>query len=206
MEEAALKHSQTLLSGKALTELNVIARFVEEIPPDSQLFLSNSLTIRDCDRILPLYKKNIQVFQNRGASGIDGIIASALGVAADSKLDTYLIIGDLAFIYDLPAIHIASLLGINLKILLLNNNGGRIFDHLPSSQFGEVHEKYFLTRQKVVVEQVVRGYGAGYMGCKSAGALLAGIKQLKSAKRATVLEVKIDNARSMKQRKLFAGK
>jgi 2-succinyl-5-enolpyruvyl-6-hydroxy-3-cyclohexene-1-carboxylate synthase len=153
-----------------------------------------------------LYKKNIQVFQNRGASGIDGIIASALGVAADSKLDTYLIIGDLAFIYDLPAIHIASLLGINLKILLLNNNGGRIFDHLPSSQFGEVHEKYFLTRQKVVVEQVVRGYGAGYMGCKSAGALLAGIKQLKSAKRATVLEVKIDNARSMKQRKLFAGK
>ena len=79
------------------TEPKVIHEILMMIPSDSNIFISNSLPIRDFDYFAPKMKKGFKIFTNRGASGIDGIISTASGIASNSKLHTYLLVGDLAF-------------------------------------------------------------------------------------------------------------
>ena len=89
-------------------------------------------------------EKKIIVYNNRGASGIDGITSTALGIAAANKKPTVLITGDLAFYYDLNGLLSAKNYNIPLVIVLINNNGGGIFEVLPISSYGEIFKKYFL--------------------------------------------------------------
>ncbi len=98
---------------------------------DQQLFIGNSLPVRLYDMFAPITATAPKVFTNRGASGIDGLLATACGIAAHKKTVTTLIIGDISQLHDLNSLAIAAKSVSPLVIVILNNDGGNIFNLLP---------------------------------------------------------------------------
>lgn len=98
---------------------------------DKQLFIGNSLPVRLYDMFAPTTATMASIYTNRGASGIDGLLATACGIAAHKKQPTTLIIGDLSQLHDLNSLAIAAKHNGPLVIVILNNDGGNIFNLLP---------------------------------------------------------------------------
>ncbi len=177
----------------SLNEVNIILKLLELIPPDSNLFIGNSLPVRDLDFFAPAIEKRINVYQNRGASGIDGIISTALGIAHSSKQKTFLVIGDLSFYYDLNSLLIAKQYYIPLKIILINNNGGRIFEYLPVSKQKKIFNKYFITSLNLNYKKVADSFGISHKLIKSLSSFRKELLNSNKSKSCLILEVRIDS-------------
>ncbi|MDR0199565.1 MAG: 2-succinyl-5-enolpyruvyl-6-hydroxy-3-cyclohexene-1-carboxylic-acid synthase [Streptococcaceae bacterium] len=116
----------------------------EQLPDDSQVIFANSMAIRYADLFWKSKKSSMKLFGNRGLNGIDGTISTALGVAAAAQKPTVLVTGDLALIHDLNALVFAKMGKLSLAIILFNNDGGGIFNHL--AQHGQPYfERLFST-------------------------------------------------------------
>ncbi|WP_337866001.1 2-succinyl-5-enolpyruvyl-6-hydroxy-3-cyclohexene-1-carboxylic-acid synthase [Ignavibacterium sp.] len=177
----------------SLNEVNIILELVGRIPAGSNLYVGNSLPVRDLDFFSSRIENEIRVYQNRGASGIDGIISSALGVALASKKETYLVIGDLSFYYDLNSLMIAKQFEIPLKIILINNNGGAIFNYLPISKSQKIFDKYFLTPVHYDIKKICEAFGANYKLVKSLNEYKKSILSAKKTNSCLILEVKTNS-------------
>lgn len=106
---------------------------IDHMPDHLQFYLGNSTAIRTFDSYFSFdVKKNYQIFTNRGVSGIEGFIASALGVVDATKKDVYLVFGDVSFIHDFNSVFLLTEnTKAHVKIILINNGGGAIFTLLP---------------------------------------------------------------------------
>ncbi|MHC4784232.1 MAG: thiamine pyrophosphate-dependent enzyme, partial [Planctomycetota bacterium] len=135
-------------SDTQLSEPFVARHLSAIVPHDSCLFLSNSMPVRDMD--LDLYGVNNRgsVFStaNRGVSGIDGIISTAIGITTARRSPTTLVIGDIAFLYDLNALAFLTGRALPIIVVVINNQGGGIFDFLPISECQDVLEKFFVAK------------------------------------------------------------
>lgn len=154
--QAALTQVQV---GNVLTEMSV-AKALAHLSADQQIFLANSMVIRDFDN----YWQPTQIIKtmaNRGANGIDGTIASAVGMALNGK-PTWLPIGDLTLFHDMNGLMLAKQNQIDLTLIVTNNNGGGIFSFLPQSQADEYFEEMFGTPQDLDVAAIAKLYGATY--------------------------------------------
>jgi 2-succinyl-5-enolpyruvyl-6-hydroxy-3-cyclohexene-1-carboxylate synthase len=115
------------------TELGVL------LPEQATLFVASSMPVRDIETFWPVRADPPRVLCNRGANGIDGTVSSAFGAAAhsaDQASDAgpvVLLIGDVALAHDIGGLLAATRLGLKLTIVLLDNDGGGIFDFLPVS-------------------------------------------------------------------------
>src|SRR6202043_232839 len=107
---------------------------------------------------------HVRILGNRGASGIDGVISTALGISAASDKDepTVLVIGDLSFFHDLNGLLAARLHQLNLTIVLVNNDGGGIFSFLPQAAYPEHFEQLFGTPTGLDFSLAVQMYGGEY--------------------------------------------
>lgn len=112
-------------------EAQVIRAISRAQQANYSLFIGNSLPIRLYDMYAPATQTLPQIFTNRGASGIDGLLATACGVAAAKQLPTTLIIGDISQLHDLNSLAIARQLRSPMVIVIFNNDGGNIFNLLP---------------------------------------------------------------------------
>lgn len=146
-----------------LGELAVVRRLMEALPSECNLHLANSMSVRYANFIgLQGGRDGIHVFSNRGTSGIDGSTSTAIGHALTSAKPNFLITGDLAFFYDRNAFwHNYSL--PNLRILLLNNHGGLIFDVLDGPSSMPEAREYFITRQKLNARKLCEEFGFEYL-------------------------------------------
>ena len=126
----------------ALTEMRVAHDVVAALPEDAQLFVSSSMPIRDVDAFAPASSRRLRVLANRGANGIDGIVSSALGMAAASGRPTVLLTGDLAFLHDVGGLVTARRCSIPLTVVVVNNDGGGIFSFLPIAQAEQARSHY----------------------------------------------------------------
>ena len=105
---------------------------IDTIPDGSNLYIGNSTVVRTFDAYFSYQtRKKLNIATNRGVSGIEGFIASACGFIDGHNEDVYLIVGDVAFIHDLNSLSLLKSLKKNLKIILINNDGGGIFTLLP---------------------------------------------------------------------------
>src|SRR5699024_2070956 len=111
----------------ATDESAFVANVLDKLTKDDALFVSNSMPIRDVDNLF--IDCEAEVYSNRGANGIDGVVSTAIGMAAHKRVT--LLIGDLAFYHDMNGLLMSKLNDINLNIVLLNNDGGGIFSYLP---------------------------------------------------------------------------
>jgi 2-succinyl-5-enolpyruvyl-6-hydroxy-3-cyclohexene-1-carboxylate synthase len=101
------------------------------------LWVSSSMPVRDVEAYFPGSAKRIRVLANRGANGIDGVVASAAGAARASGARTFLLIGEVALLHDLGGLLAARRAGVPLTVVCLNNGGGGIFDFLPVAEHAE---------------------------------------------------------------------
>ncbi|MCP3099577.1 2-succinyl-5-enolpyruvyl-6-hydroxy-3-cyclohexene-1-carboxylic-acid synthase [Myxococcus sp. K15C18031901] len=123
-----------------LSEPRIAREVVAALPSGSPLFVSSSMPIRDVDAFAPAGPVPLRVLANRGANGIDGIVSSALGVAASAGRPTVLLTGDLALLHDVGAFVTAARSRVPLTVVVVNNDGGGIFSFLPIAQVAKQDE------------------------------------------------------------------
>ena len=146
-----------------LNELSIVQSLSDLLPADSGLFLSSSMPVRDMDMYgLPGGKNIVHIAANRGASGIDGVISSALGYSHGLQKGVTLLIGDIAFLHDLSAIQFLKTHLYPFTIVLVNNGGGGIFSFLPVSEYSDVFEPYFATPHKWTFADTARQFNLAY--------------------------------------------
>lgn len=144
-----------------LSEGKIFYRLSEMLPEGSTLFVGNSMPIRDLDTFFHFNQKGIRVMANRGANGIDGVVSTALGAGTRFQ-PLYLVLGDLTFFHDLNGLIASKLYGIDINIILINNNGGGIFSFLPQASQPKNFEKLFGTPLDLEFEHAIRMYGGQY--------------------------------------------
>ncbi|MCF8306352.1 MAG: 2-succinyl-5-enolpyruvyl-6-hydroxy-3-cyclohexene-1-carboxylic-acid synthase [Ignavibacteriales bacterium] len=173
-------------------EGKLIDTFLDFLPENSSIFLSNSMPVREFDFFAAIKNKKISVFSNRGASGIDGIISTAAGISVAYGEKVYLITGDLAFLYDLNALQLLNLYKIPLTIILLNNNGGGIFRNLPVSEY-DIFEKYFVTPQNLEFSLHAKAFNLKYHNPQSWEDFFVVLSEEKDRWLPSVIEIKSDS-------------
>ncbi len=201
-DAAVEKRKKKILSRKGkIQEAELVNIVINALPDESTLMLGNSLPIRDYDNFASPAKKKIYVKQNRGASGIDGITATAFGLALENEQHTFLVTGDVSFYYDINSLLIGKKYRIPLTILLMNNNGGRIFDMLPVAQYGDAFKEFFITSPNIDFKPLVQGFKGNYYAVKTKEALSASLRKCLKSKTFNVVEINIDPKYSSEKRK-----
>jgi 2-succinyl-5-enolpyruvyl-6-hydroxy-3-cyclohexene-1-carboxylate synthase len=181
----------------------LIARdVVAAVPAGSNLVLSSSMPIRDVDAFGLGSDKSLRVFSNRGVNGIDGVMSTALGIAAATGRPTTLLIGDVALLHDLGAWVAAKTLSLPLTVVAVNNDGGGIFHFLPVAERTPHFEQLFGTPHGVDFAHVAAMAGASFVRVE-ASALLA--SALGGARGLTLIEAKTSRTDNVAHhRALFA--
>lgn len=178
LDQAGKKQLSTAIDEPHCFEGRTIRELQKQIPEDGQIFVANSMTIRDFDYFWFSGESKAVLYGNRGVNGIDGTISTALGLAANGK-PTYLVTGDLSLFHDLNGLAVAKTHNLNLIIILHNNDGGGIFEYLP--QKGTKHFDYlFSTSQGLDYSGAAKLYGCGYTKISSPNELssvLANVSQ-----------------------------
>jgi 2-succinyl-5-enolpyruvyl-6-hydroxy-3-cyclohexene-1-carboxylate synthase len=195
--------TKIISKAKFPAESSIPGELMNLLPDNTRIMISNSMPVRDFDYFAPKSQKSITVYNNRGASGIDGITSTALGIAAAGKTPTVLITGDLAFYYDLNGILAASRYSIPLTVILINNNGGGIFEVLPVSDYGKTFREFFVTPHNLDFAAFVKAYKGSYINAKDPAGFRKAVKSAVSAKRFTVIEIKTDSVKSLAVRRKF---
>ncbi|MGQ8869399.1 2-succinyl-5-enolpyruvyl-6-hydroxy-3-cyclohexene-1-carboxylic-acid synthase [Myroides sp. TSA_177.3] len=151
------------------SDFTALDYIVSQLPKNSQIQVSNSAVIRYV-QLLPV-DSSIEVFCNRGTSGIDGCTSTALGAAIGSGKSTVLLTGDISFFYDSNALWNAYV-PKDFKIVLINNGGGGIFRTLPGHQENEVFNTYFETTHQHTAQHLAAMYDWAYFQADTTEALL----------------------------------
>jgi 2-succinyl-5-enolpyruvyl-6-hydroxy-3-cyclohexene-1-carboxylate synthase len=185
---------QAFAEDDRLTEPRVAREVVAALASGSQLFVSSSMPIRDVDAFAQTAEK-VRVFANRGVNGIDGVISSALGVAASAGRPTVALLGDLAFLHDLGALVTAHRAKVPLTIVAVNNDGGGIFSFLPIAQHPDPFEPLFGTPHGLSFQAAAALVGASYVQPDSPQALSRAVREA-SGGGLTLIEVKVPTARA----------
>jgi 2-succinyl-5-enolpyruvyl-6-hydroxy-3-cyclohexene-1-carboxylate synthase len=169
----------------------VFSQIQNHIPENSVLHLGNSSPVRYALLFDTLPK--VEYFSNRGVSGIDGPMSTAVGFASESaKLNT-LVLGDLSFFYDSNALW-SKYVGKNLRIIVIHNGGGNIFSMIKGPGESPAFKEHFFTENKFSAEGIAKTFGLDYFKASAKEELETALKNFYSPeqKRAAVLEVFTD--------------
>ncbi|MDZ8225366.1 2-succinyl-5-enolpyruvyl-6-hydroxy-3-cyclohexene-1-carboxylic-acid synthase [Nostoc sp. ChiVER01] len=127
------------------------------LPPETPLFIANSMPVRDVEYFWKPNNLGVRSHFNRGANGIDGTLSTALGIAHRQQ-SSVMLTGDLALLHDTNGFLIRNKFVGHLTILLINNNGGGIFEMLPIAKFEPPFEEFFGTPQDIDFAQLCATY------------------------------------------------
>ncbi|WP_300451438.1 2-succinyl-5-enolpyruvyl-6-hydroxy-3-cyclohexene-1-carboxylic-acid synthase [Accumulibacter sp.] len=172
----------------------LIPALLHALPPGYRLFCGNSLAIRALDAFSGSSAKPLHLFGNRGASGIDGNLSTALGIATHGPCAA--LVGDLSTQHDLTALAAAA--GREIVFIVVNNGGGGIFGYLPVAGLPEF-ERGWLTPQAVDLVAAARSFGVSAERCSSLAAFSAALERALQRGSASLLEVIVDRRVSQEQ-------
>ncbi|AVH66103.1 2-succinyl-5-enolpyruvyl-6-hydroxy-3-cyclohexene-1-carboxylic-acid synthase [Nostoc sp. 'Peltigera membranacea cyanobiont' N6] len=127
------------------------------LPPGTPLFIGNSMPVRDVEYFWKPNNLGVRSHFNRGANGIDGTLSTALGIAHRQQ-SSVMLTGDLALLHDTNGFLIRNKFVGHLTIVLINNNGGGIFEMLPIAKFDPPFEEFFGTPQDIDFSQLCATY------------------------------------------------
>ncbi|MBS0663544.1 MAG: 2-succinyl-5-enolpyruvyl-6-hydroxy-3-cyclohexene-1-carboxylic-acid synthase [Verrucomicrobia bacterium] len=194
----ALEHETALFEGRAAW---LLAR---HLPTRTPLLVANSMPVRDVEYFWPRSERGIEPRFNRGANGIDGTLSTALGLAHGNR-PTVLLTGDLALLHDANGFLLHSRLRGSLTIVLVNNQGGGIFEHLPVAQVGLAFEEFFATPQRIDFARLCAAHGVEHVTVRDWTHFNALVATL-PLQGVRVLELRTDRKRDAATRKtLFAS-
>jgi 2-succinyl-5-enolpyruvyl-6-hydroxy-3-cyclohexene-1-carboxylate synthase len=150
--DQAMATMTQLFEGKAAWLLS------QTLPPETPLFIANSMPVRDVEFFWKPGNTGVRPYFNRGANGIDGTLSTALGIAHHHQ-SSVMLTGDLALLHDTNGFLLKNKFIGHLTIVLINNNGGGIFEMLPISKFDPPFEEFFATPQDINFAQLCVTYG-----------------------------------------------
>jgi len=150
-------------SEAAVDEGAMVSRLLRFIPNGSDIFVSSSMPVRDIDTFLMATPKDLRIIANRGTNGIDGVVSTAMGFSQGNNRETYLLIGDLAFLHDINGLIASRYQQCNLTIIVMNNDGGGIFSYLPQSTVEAHYEDLFGTPTALEFNDVAQMYDMDYI-------------------------------------------
>jgi 2-succinyl-5-enolpyruvyl-6-hydroxy-3-cyclohexene-1-carboxylate synthase len=169
------------------SDLKVFETVLKAIPIHTILQLANSTTIRYA-QLFNLHK-TLEIYCNRGTSGIDGSTSTALGYATVSKKQTTLITGDLSFFYDSNALW-NNYIPKSFRIIIINNGGGGIFRILPGHKDTNNFDTFFETKHNLSAKQLCEMYNFEYLNANSLDSLSNGLNDFfKVSKSPKLLEI-----------------
>ena len=145
----------TKFEGKAAWLLSKV------LPPETPLFVSSSMPVRDLEFFWMPGNSRVLPFFNRGANGIDGSLSTAIGIAQHQQ-SSVMLTGDLALLHDTNGFLLRHQFVGHLTIVLINNNGGGIFEMLPIARFDPPFETYFATPQSIDFARLCATYDVDY--------------------------------------------
>lgn len=188
-----LKLEKQLDASVVFSEFKAFKNIIDLLPNNTDLHLANSMAVRYANFISLDKKKDVEVFANRGTSGIDGSVSTAMGAALTTDREVYLMIGDMAFFYDRNAFwhnHIPS----NLKIVLFNNHGGGIFRMIDGPSRQPELKEFFETDQKLNAKNLSNEFDLAYELCTSLEELTNNAFQLtKRSAKPFILEIETNS-------------
>ncbi|MBK9259656.1 MAG: 2-succinyl-5-enolpyruvyl-6-hydroxy-3-cyclohexene-1-carboxylic-acid synthase [Polyangiaceae bacterium] len=151
--------------GPSLTEALVARTVVSRCPEGALLAVGNSLPVRDVDLWAPARQTRLDVLHQRGVSGIDGLVAGASGAASVANRPVVLLLGDTSMLHDLSSLVLARHVPGPLVIVVVQNQGGRIFERLPvvHAVDRERFDKYFTMHEAVDLGHAAAAFGIGFV-------------------------------------------
>jgi len=173
------------------------------LPSGTPLFAASSMPVRDLEYFWDAKAGGPQVYFNRGANGIDGTLSTALGIAHRGR-PTVLLTGDLALLHDTNGFLIRPKLRGSLTIVLINNRGGGIFEHLPVAGFDPPFEEFVAMPQEADFARLAAAYGVGHVPVENAERLARLVSNLPPTG-IRILEIRTDRKKdAATRRRLFS--
>ncbi len=215
-DELAAEAILGVLAASDCSEPSVAVELGVLLPEEATLFVASSMPVRDIETFWPVRPDPPRVLCNRGANGIDGTVSSAFGAAAASRDPVVLLIGDVALAYDLSALLAASRLALKLTIVLINNEGGGIFDFLSVSEVKiardsmpddlvsghspgdpsdetttrDIYTRHIATPTGLDFAQAAKLYGLSHERVKDVAGFRAALEQALAASDSAIIEVR----------------
>lgn len=186
-------------SSIALTDFHIYQAFFNLVPEGTTIHMSNSSVIRYCQLFNPI--KGCKYFANRGTSGIDGSTSTAIGYASKDQGMHVLITGDVSFLYDANALRLRTL-APNLKIILINNQGGGIFRIIEGAKNSDQLEQY-LEAQHNFDGTISKHAGWLYKECTSIQSIDDDLRAFLYTSELNLIEFKTDRVQSPNSLKDF---
>ena len=175
---------------------------VDLLPADGIVFAGNSLPVRHLDQFGRPGDKRMLAFANRGASGIDGNISTALGVgAARAERPLAVIVGDITFYHDMNGLLAVHRCGLPVTIVLLNNGGGGIFHRLPIRSFEPEFSDFFITAHGLDFAHAAKLYGLDYVLADDRAGFRAAVGESLQSRRSTIIELRTDARQDLRRRR-----
>jgi 2-succinyl-5-enolpyruvyl-6-hydroxy-3-cyclohexene-1-carboxylate synthase len=208
-DERAAESILGVLGASGCCEPAVAAELGVLLPWEATLFVASSMPVRDIETFWPVRPDPPRVLCNRGANGIDGTVSSAFGVAAASSGPVVLLIGDVALAYDIGGLLAASRLDLKLTIVLVNNQGGGIFDFLPvadaamardsepgvtqgSAAAGDAYTHHIATPTGLDFAQAAALYGLSHETVTGVAGFRAALERAIAARNSAIVEVRTE--------------
>ena len=192
--ERQLDSQGELFEGKIFSASALPAQLQE----GALLYAGNSMPVRDLETFLPAAAEPLRCLANRGANGIDGVVSSALGASAAGVGPVVLVIGDLSFYHDLNGLLAARQHGLDLVVVLVNNDGGGIFSFLPQAGLpNDEFETLFGTPHGLDFRPFVEGYGGRFVRVADWAGFVSAVAQGLEHGGLSVVEVPTDRARNV---------
>jgi 2-succinyl-5-enolpyruvyl-6-hydroxy-3-cyclohexene-1-carboxylate synthase len=202
-ERAAAAIDEVL--GDELSEPRVARELGHCLPAAATLFVASSMPVRDVEGYTAVRADAPRVLCNRGANGIDGTVSSAFGAAAVSSGPVVLLIGDVALAHDIGGLMAARRLGVALTIVLLNNDGGGIFEFLPVAGERDAFEEHIATPHGLDFAHAAALYGCSHSHVRSVAELRVGLDLALAGSGTTILEVRTTRAENLALHRALAA-
>ena len=156
-EERRASRALEAQDNQALWAGSMIPRIWKALAPGDLLHVASSMAIRDLGSFAVLDRQGPRVSANRGTNGIDGTLSCAIGQARASGGETTVLLGDLAFLHDQSALSLVQ--NTPLRVVIVDNDGGAIFEHLPIADHEAIFDRFFLTPQGSDLAAISRAHG-----------------------------------------------
>jgi 2-succinyl-5-enolpyruvyl-6-hydroxy-3-cyclohexene-1-carboxylate synthase len=190
--DAVVADTITAVLGSELSEPAVAAALGGWLPSDATLFVASSMPIRDLETYLPARSDPPRILSNRGANGIDGTVSSAFGAAAVAAGRVVLLIGDVALAHDLGGLLAARRTDISITIVVVNNDGGGIFNFLPVAGERDAFEDHIATPHGLDFARAAALFECAYERIESLKTLRGALDRALGNDTTTLLEVRTE--------------
>ena len=191
--------------GDELSEPRVARELGAALPAGATLFVASSMPVRDVESYVGVRADAPRVLCNRGANGIDGTVSSAFGAAAVCAGPVVLLIGDVALAHDIGGLLAARRTALSLTIVLLNNDGGGIFEFLPVAAERDAFEEHIATPHGLDFAHAAALYGCGYEQIGTVQDLRSAIGRVPDERGTSILEVRTTRAANLALHRALAA-